>query len=137
MSKQALVDFMAKAAGDGGLMQRILQTTGAPDFVALAKDNGFDLGDLNADQIQGMLSSILGLDDSAELSDDELDSVSAAGVASLRDFGKSLKLGGEGGGDGNAALPTVGEGKTPLMAHSEAGAKTPFILEVTSWMKKS
>ena len=124
MSKQALVEFMQTAAADESVLAEILQTTGASDFVALAKRKGFELGDLTADDIQRMLASIMGLGATQELTDEELDMVSAAGLSKLQEAGASLKPGGNGD-------------KSALLMNFDSEAKTPFILEVTSWMTKS
>jgi predicted ribosomally synthesized peptide with nif11-like leader len=124
MSKQALVEFMQTAATDESVLAEILQTTGASDFVALAKRKGFELGDLTADEIQRMLASIMGLGATQELTDEELDMVSAAGLSKLQEAGASLKP----GGDRSAIL---------IQSDAKAENKTPFILEVTSWMTKS
>ena len=96
MSNENLVKLLEAASSDDQLMQQLQSSENFQEIKKLASAQGYDLGDLSAEEANRTMAAITGNLDDAELSDEELDEV--AGGISLN-FEKITRkgIGGAGG----------------------------------------
>ena len=80
MSKENLVKLLETAATDEQLGQQLQSTSSYEDIKSLAREQGFDLGDLSEEEARRTIGVITG-EITEELSDEELEMV--AGAAEL------------------------------------------------------
>jgi predicted ribosomally synthesized peptide with nif11-like leader len=96
MSKENLVRLLEAASSDDQLMQELQSSENFQEIKKLASAQGFDLGDLSAEEANRTMAAMTGTANDAELSDEDLDEV--AGGFSLN-FEKITRkgIGGAGG----------------------------------------
>ena len=76
MSKENLISFLQSVTNDAQLSARLQKQVSYDDFKAIAKDRGFDLGDLSPEDARAIMQIVTG-QTSEKLTANELEMVAA------------------------------------------------------------